>query len=169
MKTGVELVLIAHNIRSTHNVGSLFRTADAMKVKQIFLTGYTPHPSFEGDPRLPHEGARQARQIKKTALGAESYVSWKHYQDVATVIDQLRLKGYQICALEQNVKSIPLPSFITDNKKVAIVIGNEVDGITRATLVQCDVILEIPMLSNKESLNVVQATAMALYHLRFMQ
>jgi 23S rRNA (guanosine2251-2'-O)-methyltransferase len=168
MSNNRKLVLVVHNIRSSHNVGSLLRTADTMGIQHVYLTGYTPHASYHNDPRLPHEAARQTRQIQKTALGAEAYVLWTYSAEVMPIIIRLKKDGYQICALEQHSTSVPLPSFSTKNTMVALVVGNEVDGIAEDVVKSCDAVLEIPMLSKKESLNVVQAAAMALYHLRFL-
>lgn len=160
------LVLIAHNLRSTHNVGSLLRTADGLGVQTVFLTGYTPYPPAPDDSRLPHEAAKLGRQISKTALGAENSVSWQHQEDINPLINRLRTEGYTVAALEQHPQAISLPDFIPP-AKLAIVVGREVEGIEAAVLTACDRIVEIPMSGRKESFNVVQAAAMALYHCRF--
>ncbi len=162
-----ELVLIAHDIRSTHNVGSLLRTAEGLGVKQLYFTGYTPFPKLEAqDPRLPHLAAKIDRQIAKTALGAESLLPWSPADDVLTLIAQLKADGFQVVALEQTEHSIVLPDF-TPAERVALLLGREVEGIDNDILAACDVALEIPMFGHKESFNVVQAAAMALYQLRF--
>ena len=164
---GRHIVVIAHDIRSTHNVGSLLRTCEGLGVQHVYFTGYTPYPELaEGDPRLPHIARKLAAQITKTALGAETLVSWSHADDVAACIRQLKAEGYQVAALEQAADSTPLPDF-TPPDKVALLLGREVEGIAPELLKLCDTSLEIPMFGRKESFNVVQAAAMALYVLRF--
>jgi 23S rRNA (guanosine2251-2'-O)-methyltransferase len=161
------IVLIAHNLRSAHNVGSLLRTADGLAVNEVYLTGYTPYPIGAQDDRLPHLAQKTDRAISKTALGAEKTVAWSHNVEVPVVINALRNDGYQIIGLEQAPRAVPLPEF-KSTAKVAIIVGREVEGIEPEVLEQCDQIVEIPMQGQKESLNVVQAAAMALYQLRFM-
>lgn len=158
--------MIAHNLRSAHNVGSLLRTADALGVEKVYFTGYTPYPAHDKDKRLPHEAAKLDSQIRKTALGAERTVTWHHEADPQNVLGYLRGEGYVVCALEQSARSIGLAGF-KPPAKVAILLGNEVEGIDKALLKLCGQIVEIPMSGQKESLNVVQAAAIALYHLRF--
>lgn len=161
----MRLVLIAHDIRSTHNVGALLRTAECLGVNHVYLTGYTPYPIADNDSRLPHVREKLSRQIHKTALDAEHLVPWSAASDVRDVIDHLRRNKFQILALEQTVDSISLPTF-TMKSDTALLIGREVEGIDPALLSLCDVTLEIPQFGKKESLNVVQATAIALYQLR---
>lgn len=164
-----DTVLIAHNLRSTHNVGSLLRTADGLGVGKIWLTGYSPYPqreNRENDDRLPHLAKKIHNQIAKTALGAEESTNWDTSTDIAAIISSLKKQGFVICALEQAEDSLPLPQFNPPDK-VALIVGREVQGIEPEVLVLCDHILEIPMLGKKESFNVVQAAAMALYHFRF--
>jgi 23S rRNA (guanosine2251-2'-O)-methyltransferase len=160
------LILIAHNLRSAHNVGSLLRTCDGLGVEQLFLTGYTPYPSKTDDERLPHLSQRIDRQIIKTALGAEQSVAWQQSSEIGPVIKELRSKGFVIAALEQASGSVKLPDF-EPPAKLALIIGREVEGIEPEILAMCGQILEIPMFGRKESFNVVQAAAMALYHFRF--
>lgn len=160
------LVLIAHNVRSTHNVGSLLRTADGLGVNRVILSGYTPYPLAKNDTRLPHESRKLDAQIAKTALGAEESVDWEHIEDVTEAIAVLKQDGYDVAALEQTGGSVALPSF-SPRAKLAIIVGREVDGIESEVLAHCDYALEIPMYGKKESFNVVQAAAMALYHCRF--
>jgi 23S rRNA (guanosine2251-2'-O)-methyltransferase len=161
------IVLIAHNLRSAHNVGSLLRTADGLGVQKVFLTGYTPYPLSAHDERLPHLVQKIDRAISKTALGAEKTVSWRHNDDVLTVLNALRDDGYEIIGLEQTPNATALPG-LNLQQKVAIIVGREVEGIEPEVLEQCDQVVEIPVLGQKESFNVVQAAAMALYQLRFM-
>ena len=160
-------MLIVHDVRSTHNVGSLLRTADGLGVSHVYFTGYTPYPPLPGqDERLPHIAQKLGRQIKKTALGAEQTVPWSQTNDVVALLKQLRTDGFRLSALEQDERSVPLPDY-SPNDKIALLIGREVEGIDSELLRQVDDILEIPMLGHKESFNVAQATAIALYHLRF--
>lgn len=161
-----EIVIIAHNIRSTHNVGSLLRTADGLGAF-VYLTGYTPYPAQNDDKRLPHEAQKVHKQIQKTALGAESQPIWDHQTDINAVIATLKDKGFIVAALEQSKDSTPLPSYNTPNK-LAIVLGEEINGVSPALIDSCDVVLEIPMFGQKESFNVAQTAAMALYHARFI-
>jgi 23S rRNA (guanosine2251-2'-O)-methyltransferase len=161
-----KIVLIVHNIRSTHNVGSIFRTANGLGVDTLFLSGYTPYPETKDDERLPHLRSKISRQINKTALGAETYTNWMHIKNVEELILELKKKNYLIAALEQTDKSINLNGF-NHQGDTALIIGNEVDGIDEATLNLADIHLEIPMLGKKESFNVAVASAIALYYLRF--
>ena len=161
-----QIVLIAHNVRSTHNVGSLLRTAEGMGVERVFLTGYTPHAKTSDDARLPHISQKLSAQIHKTALGAEHLVTWEYNAGIEPVIAQLKTDGFTICAVEQADGSFTLPDYDVP-EKVALILGREVEGIEPEVLALADRILEIPMLGKKESFNVVQAAAMALYHCRF--
>ncbi len=161
-----KIVVIAHDIRSTHNVGSLLRTCEGLGVARLYFTGYTPYPLTPNDPRLPHSAAKLTKQIQKTALGAEQLVSWSHQEQVEDCIAGLRAEGFVVAALEQTEHSVTLPSY-RPPQKTALLLGREVEGIDPALLALCDLTLEIPMLGNKDSFNVVQAAAIALYHLRF--
>ena len=161
------IILIAHNVRSTHNVGSLLRTADGLGVERVFLTGYTPYPLTKDDDRLPHLAQKIDHQIAKTALGAENSVKWAHQADIFALLTDLKVDGFRIVALEQVKGSIKLPEF-SPPEKIALVVGREVEGIEPEVLATTDTVIEIPMLGNKESLNVVQAAAMGLYHIRFI-
>lgn len=162
-----EIILIAHNLRSCHNIGSLLRTAEGLGVEEVLLSGYTPYPLTDNDPRLPHEASKLHKQIQKTALGAETSQKWRHITDLNQAITELRSQGYQVAAIEQAAHSMALPDFKTPDK-IALLVGREVEGVEPEVLAQMDTILEIPMFGQKESFNVVQAAAMALYHCRFM-
>lgn len=157
------IVLIAHDIRSTHNVGSLLRTAECFGVKHVYFTGYTPYPATDDDERLPHIAAKLTSQIHKTSLGTESMVAWSHETDIIELIKQLKTEGFTLVGLEQSENSIPLSNYSVP-EKVALLIGREVEGIEKQLLAQCDTVVEILQFGKKESLNVVQATAIALYH-----
>lgn len=163
-----KIVLIAHNVRSCHNVGSLLRTAEGLGIQRMYLTGYTPYPWQQNDQRLPHVAQKLTKQIEKTALGAEKLLDWQHQQDVLGVISQLQADGYTVYCLEQASKSVLLPE-LKASKNIAILVGREVEGVEPAVIAACDQTVEIPMFGKKESFNVVQAAAMALYHCRFAQ
>jgi len=143
-----KLVVVCHNIRSAYNIGSIFRTADGAGAAKVYLTGYAPAP--------PHPG------ISKTALGAEKVVEWEKLAKLDVAIERLKKEGYQIIALEQSKKSVPLGSF-KPKKKIALILGNEVRGLSRSLLDKCDKIIEIPMRGKKESLNVSVAFGIAAY------
>ena len=161
-----DIVLIAHDIRSTHNVGSLLRTAEGLGAARVWLTGYTPYPAAPDDDRLPHLAQKIDAQIRKTALGAEATQPWNHADDIDEVLDKLTTEGYVLAALEQTNQAVHLPYFKPPDK-LAILLGREVDGISPELLKRCSVHLEIPMFGQKESFNVVQAAAICLYHCRF--
>jgi tRNA G18 (ribose-2'-O)-methylase SpoU len=159
-----EIVLLVHNIRSTHNVGSLFRTAEGFGVTHIYISGYTPYPILKNDTRLPHISQKLTKQIRKTALGAEQLVPFSYQKEPP--IDVLKQAGFRIVGLEQYKQSIRLDSYKAP-EKVAVLIGEEVDGIAADLINICDDIIEIPMIGKKESFNVSVATGIALYHLRY--
>jgi len=161
-----EIVLIVHDIRSTHNVGSLLRTADGFGVAHVYFTGYTPYPQTSPDDRLPHIADKLGKQISKTALGAENSIAWSHNDDVKELVTMLKQDGYRLAALEQDKRAVTLPEYQPPSR-VALLIGREVEGIDTTLLDRVDDILEIPMFGRKESFNVAQATAIALYQLRF--
>jgi tRNA G18 (ribose-2'-O)-methylase SpoU len=161
-----EIVVIAHDIRSTHNVGSLLRTCEGLGIAHLYFTGYTPYPAAPDDARLPHIAQKLTAQIHKTALGAEDLVAWTHTDDVSACIRKLKAHGYTVVALEQTADSTALPAYQPPDK-VALLLGREVEGIEPTTLKLCDACIEIPMFGRKESFNVVQAAAMALYQFRF--
>ena len=160
------IVLIAHNLRSTHNVGSLLRTAEGLGVAEVILTGYTPYPIAPRDERLPHVASKLDAQIRKTALGAEQSTKWSHETEILPSIDRLKKDGYEIIALEQANDSVVLPQY-RPHQKVAIILGREVEGLEEDVRQLADKTVEIPMFGQKESFNVVQAAAMAMYHCRF--
>lgn len=157
-----EIIVIAHNIRSTHNVGALFRTAEGFGISKIFLTGYTPYPAIPNDTRLPHIANKLTSQIHKTALGAEVIVPFEHRETLD--LETLKAQGYHIVALEQAEKSIPLQTYKSP-EKIALLLGEEVAGIAPEHLAACDDIVEIPMVGTKESFNVSVAAGIALYQL----
>ncbi|MFQ5540724.1 MAG: TrmH family RNA methyltransferase [Candidatus Paceibacteria bacterium] len=152
---GREVFLIIHDVRSAHNVGSLFRTADCMGVSKIYLSGYTPAP-------IDRFGRKDAR-IAKVALGAEEVLPWDQ-REITELVAELKTSGVEVAALEQAPSAVPLDAY-TPAGDVALIVGNEVDGLPHAVLVTSDATIEIPMKGKKESLNVAHAGAIALYHL----
>ncbi len=155
------VTLLLHNIRSAHNVGSIFRTADGFGVSKIVLTGYTPYPSYVGDTRLPHIASKISSQLKKTALGATTSVPFEYYNDLST---WLELNTLPLVGLEQSERSIAINDFRPPSEFV-LVLGEEVDGIPSDLLDRCESIIEIAMRGQKESFNVSVAAGIALYAL----
>lgn len=161
-----DIVVIAHDIRSTHNVGSLLRTAEGIGVSRVYFSGYTPYPTTPHDSRLPYIHEKLSKQIHKTALGAENIQKWEFSTDITKLIKHLQAAGYAVYALEQTPDSLSL-SEVAFPDKVALLLGREVEGVDIEILKLCDKTIEIPMFGTKESFNVVQAAAMALYQIRF--
>lgn len=159
----MDIILLLHNIRSAHNVGSIFRTAEGFGINYIILSGYTPYPKSEQDARLPHIADKIDRQVHKTALGAEKMVPFV-YQE-SPDIEPLKRAGYRIVGLEQDDRSIMLPSYRPPDK-VVLLLGEEVHGIEDRFRQLCDDLVEIPMSGRKESFNVSVACGIALYGLR---
>jgi len=152
--------IILHNIRSAHNVGSIFRTADGAEVTKIYLTGYTPTPV--------DRFGRVVKEIEKTSLGATEGVLWKQYEDPYVLIEKLKSEGSTVVAVEQDQTSIPYDTFIPPEKTVYI-FGNEVDGVDPELCKQADAIIEIPMYGKKESLNVSVTAGIILFQHRSHQ
>jgi 23S rRNA (guanosine2251-2'-O)-methyltransferase len=159
-----EIILIVHNVRSAHNVGSLLRTADGLGLKTVYLTGYTPYPELIGDTRLPHIKNKLGRQIHKTALGAEKNLTITQSTSILAVMGKLKSDGYSLVALEQTPQAKGLNQF-KPTFKTALVVGNEVDGLESEVLKRADFHIQIPMRGSKESFNVSVAAAIALYQL----
>lgn len=159
-----EIVVIAHNIRSTHNVGAIFRSCEGFGVKRLILSGYTPYPKLPGDTRLPHIADKLTQQIHKTALGAELLLPFSHQE--LPELSTLRQEGYTIIGLEQDEHSIALQDY-KPLEKIALLLGEEVEGIASELRASCEILLEIPMQGQKESFNVSVATGVALYALNY--
>lgn len=137
----IPVTILLDNVRSLHNVGSAFRTADSFRVDKIFLTGITGTP--------PH------REIHKTALGATDSVTWEYYENPASLVTHLKKEGYKIIIIEQTSESLPLHTFEpSKQEKYCLVFGNEVNGVSEDVLAQGDVALEIPQEGTKHSLNI---------------
>jgi 23S rRNA (guanosine2251-2'-O)-methyltransferase len=144
------VIAVLENIRSAYNVGSVFRTADAFLLEAIYITGYTCIP--------PH------KEIKKTALGAEETVDWKHFASATEAITALKENGYKVYAVEQAINSISLEKLALNNtEKIAFIFGNEVSGVEQSTIEQCDGCVEIPQLGMKHSLNIATAAGVVLW------
>jgi 23S rRNA (guanosine2251-2'-O)-methyltransferase len=149
-------VAVLDNVRSVYNVGSIFRTANACGIEKIYLCGITPTP-------LDKKGLRR-KDFAKVALGAEDIVSWEYGETTRGVLSSLRDEGYCVIAVEQDDRSVDYKTVDARGKDaVAFVIGSEVDGLEKEVLDLCDVIVEIPMLGTKESLNVTIAFGIATY------
>lgn len=146
------VIVALENIRSAYNVGSVFRTADAFLLEAIYICGYTCKP--------PH------KEIKKTALGAEDSVAWKHFENTDLAISELRGLGYKIFAVEQAQGSTMLNHLnYTPGEKIAVIFGNEVTGVEQSTIQQCEGCIEIPQFGMKHSLNIATAAGVVLWEL----
>ena len=151
-----QLTLVLENVRSMHNVGALFRTADAFGVSCIMLGGYTPAP-------IDRFG-RVVKEIQKTSLGAIDMVPWEHVPDACAEVRRLKEAGHMVVVLEQDARSVSLSEAVVSGDTV-LVLGNEVDGVSLSMRQLADMIIEIPMQGKKESLNVSVAGGIALFAL----
>ncbi len=156
MKKDKQKILILPDIRSALNVGAIFRTADAVGISKIYLTGYTPRPT--------DKFGRIQKDISKVALGAETWISWEYKKSLLLLIKTLKKQGYTIVALEQDKNSIDYRKVKLPDK-FAVVLGREVLGLDKKTLKECDIIAQIPMHGKKESLNVSVACGVALFRM----
>jgi len=148
----IPVMVILDNVRSMNNVGSIFRSSDAFLLSGIYLCGYTPRP--------PH------RDINKTALGATETVHWEYHENILTAIDLLKKQGYSIYAVEQAEGSVELQELGLDkNKKIALVFGNEVEGVQDAVIDVCDGCIEIPQSGMKHSLNISVAAGIVFWEM----
>uniref|UniRef100_UPI004049F756 RNA methyltransferase n=1 Tax=Ignavibacterium sp. TaxID=2651167 RepID=UPI004049F756 len=146
------MYVILNSIRSSYNVGSIFRTSDGAMIEKLYLCGYTPHP-----PK---------KEILKTALGATESVNWEYVKDPLAVINDLKSKGIKICALELTENSKPYYDLTKNDFPIALVVGNEISGISQDILDQCDLSIEIPQYGIKQSLNVAVAYGIAIFEMR---
>ena len=148
----VPIIAVLENVRSAYNVGSVFRTADAFLIEAVYICGYTAYP--------PH------KEIKKTALGADETVAWKHFKSIDDAIKDLRDLGYKVYAVEQAVDSYKLQAISYEHdEKIAVIFGNEVTGVEQTTIEKCDGCIEIPQLGMKHSLNISVAAGIVLWEL----
>ncbi len=146
------VIVVLENIRSAYNVGSVFRTADAFLAEAIYIIGYTAQP--------PH------KEIKKTALGAEEAVNWKHFETSEAAIADLKANGFKVYAVEQAEGSIRLQSIkFNSSDRIAMIFGNEKAGVEQSTISLCDGCIEIPQLGMKHSLNIATAAGVVLWEL----
>src|SRR3990167_3680420 len=152
-----DIRILLHNIRSAHNVGSIFRTADAICVSHIYLSGYAPLP-------LDRFG-RPVKEIAKTALGAEQTIAWEGVKSAVRLINKLKKEGFAIVAIEQDESAIDYKEYQCASEKVLVLVGNEVLGLSPAMKRHADTIVEIPMRGKKESLNVAVAFGVAMYRM----
>jgi 23S rRNA (guanosine2251-2'-O)-methyltransferase len=146
------IIVVLENIRSAYNVGSVFRTCDAFLIEAIYIIGYSAKP--------PH------KEIKKTALGAEETVDWKHFKTTAEAIGELREAGYRVYSVEQAENSYKLHATgFHQTEKIAVIFGNEVTGVEQSTIDASDGCIEIPQLGMKHSLNIATAAGVVLWEL----
>jgi rRNA methylases len=145
----IPLIVVLDNVRSLHNVGSVFRTSDAFLVEAIYLCGITSVP--------PHA------EIHKTALGAEYSVEWKYFENAIDAVNELKEQGYQLAAIEQAENSLMLDELKLDSSKYALVLGNEVKGVDQEVMNLCDFCVEIPQFGTKHSLNVSVASGIVIW------
>ena len=156
-----QLTLILWNIRSTYNVGAILRTCDGFGVERIVLSGYTPF----FDKGLPHEQEKLRKQIHKTALGAEDSVTWKYFDTALEAVETLKAEGYEVYSVEQAHGSTMLQNFTPiNNKKYAVVLGNEVKGVHQEVIDASDGCLEIPQFGTKHSMNVSVTGGIIIWH-----
>jgi tRNA G18 (ribose-2'-O)-methylase SpoU len=145
----IPLVVVLDNVRSLHNVGSVFRTSDAFLVEAVYLCGITATP--------PHT------EIHKTALGAENSVDWKYFQHTTEAVEELKQRGYHVAAVEQAENSVMLNDLHLQKQKYAVILGNEVHGVDQAVMDVCDSCIEIPQYGTKHSLNVSVTAGIVIY------
>lgn len=143
------LIIILDNIRSLHNVGSVFRTSDAFAVQKIYLCGITAQP--------PH------REINKTALGATESVDWEYFEETKDALEKVKKEGYQIYAIEQTAQSVSLDEFKPQQSKIALIFGHEVKGVQQGVIDDSDGTIEIPQLGTKHSFNVSVSSGIVLW------
>ena len=145
------VTVVLDNVRSEMNVGSVFRTADAFLIERIFLCGITPQP-----PKP---------EIHKTALGAEESVTWQYFSSTIAAVEQLKQEGYMICSIEQVHESVSLEHFVVnEGQKIAVVMGNEVKGVSQEVVDASDSCIEIPQNGTKHSLNISCCAAIVMWH-----
>jgi len=148
----IPVIAVLDNVRSMNNVGSIFRSSDAFLLESIYLCGYTPRP--------PH------RDINKTALGATDTVTWEYHENILPALDMLKQKGYQVYAVEQAEGSIMLNDLVIDKSaKIALVFGNEVEGVQDEVISISDQCIEIPQSGMKHSLNISVAAGIVFWQL----
>lgn len=146
------VVVILDSIRSSYNVGSIFRTSDGAMIEKLITCGYTPHP-----PK---------KEVLKTALGSQDSVDWEYVKNPVDAVNNFKAMGYKICALEQTDKSIPHYELTKDSFPLCLIIGNEITGVKQELIDLCDFSIEIPQYGIKQSLNVAVAYGISVFELR---
>ncbi|MBL17341.1 MAG: RNA methyltransferase [Crocinitomicaceae bacterium] len=146
------IVVLLNDIRSLHNIGSVFRTCDAMAVEKLYLCGITATP--------PH------REIRKTAIGASESVNWEYQKNAIDVIKKYQKSGYQIIAIEQTDKAISLENFDWNNEKILLIFGNEVNGVEQNLINESDISIEIPQWGTKHSFNISVSAGIVLWSIK---
>jgi len=145
------VICVLDNVRSQHNIGSIFRTSDAFRIEELYLCGITATP--------PN------REINKSALGATESVKWQYFADTSLAVEKLKNAGYKVIAIEQALNSIILEDYVPEiSEKIALVFGNEVAGVSEAVMEMVDSCVEIPQFGTKHSFNVSVTAAIVLYH-----
>jgi len=144
--------VILNSIRSSYNVGAIFRTSDGAMIKKLFLCGYTPTP--------------EKKEVLKTALGSQNSVDWEYVKDAKEIVLKLKSEGVKICALELTENSFPYYEIKNDSFPLALIIGNEISGVQQELLDLCDFSIEIPQYGIKQSLNVAVAYGISIFDMR---
>lgn len=174
----MKLIICLHNIRSAHNVGSILRTAEGFGIEKVVFSGYTPMPIFPDQMvlmrkrgLLPHLAEKIRKDISKTALGAESMLEIEYTEKITNRLEEFRAAQYEIVGLENNIEDNRLMNLTSSSlkmkigEKVVLILGEEIDGISRELFPLIDLFLEIPMKGKKESFNVSVAAGIAMYEL----
>jgi len=151
--------VLLNSIRSSYNVGAIFRTSDGAMIEKLILCGFTPHPP------LPENGTGN-KDILKTALGSTESVKWEYVKDTLQAVKEIKAQGIKICALELTENSKPYYDITKDNFPVCLIVGNEITGVSQEILDLCDYSIEIPQYGIKQSLNVAVAYGIAIFEMR---
>ncbi len=146
------IIVLLDDVRSLNNIGSVFRTCDAMRVKKIYLCGITGQP--------PH------REIRKTAIGASESVDWEHENNASEILKKYRDLGYETIAVEQTSSSVSLEKYQLNNKNILLVFGNEINGVSQKLVNLCDFSVEIPQWGTKHSMNISVSVGMVLWNIK---
>ena len=146
------IIVLLDDVRSLNNIGSIFRTCDAMGVKKMYLCGITAQP--------PH------REIRKTAIGASKSVDWEYEKDASKIVTKYRELGYEIIGVEQTSKSVSLENYQLNNKQTLLIFGNEINGVSQKLIDLCDLSLEIPQCGTKHSMNISVSVGIVLWNLK---
>ncbi|MCA9324097.1 TrmH family RNA methyltransferase [Candidatus Saccharibacteria bacterium] len=164
----MKTILVAVDVRSAHNIGSLFRTCDGFGA-DLWLVGICPRPMGENDDRLPYIAQKAHKEIAKTAIGAEETVNWQYFPDFHEAVDGLRGLNCRVIAIEQSEHSKSISGLERKNNNIALIVGREVEGLFADELAVCDEHYEIPMQGKKESFNVSVAAAIGLYQVALLE